>query len=366
MKAVFSELKKRVDYMDGKTVKYVALHYSQQSRDFRPSELPKNMAQVPYSDISQRNVNGIYEILNRSHLLLDIVLDAQLTLEHLSQYRVLFLTNSCLSAAQCEQIRQFVKAGGTLIATHETSLFDEFGQRRDNFELADVLGVDYQGSRNGGALQGVVYVPHAEGLADDSNHVICFAGSESLVSLRAGARALCTRSSLEGEQPLAHFDPHTDYDSGEPAVTLHSFGQGQAIYLSSEVGEGYLQNPYPPLKRFVARLVRKTQPPIEVEAPQAIEVTAARRAPNELMVHLLNNPTPMVPMEMTEHDSITNFFYLQELNPIHDIAVRFNDFKIKSARLPLQDLSLEIKNNPDTVVVPKVALHEVLIVELAD
>ena len=34
MKAIFQEVNKRADYMDGETVKYVALHHSQQTRDF--------------------------------------------------------------------------------------------------------------------------------------------------------------------------------------------------------------------------------------------------------------------------------------------------------------------------------------------
>ena len=89
---------------------------------------------------------GAYEMLNQSHLLVDMLLDEQLHLQRLSPYRVLFLSNSaCLSEAQCDQIRRFVREGGTLIATYETSLFDEWGQKRENFGLADVFGVNYRG-----------------------------------------------------------------------------------------------------------------------------------------------------------------------------------------------------------------------------
>jgi len=44
----------------------------------------------------------------------------------------------------------------------------------------------------------------------------------------------------------------------------------------------------------------------------------------------------------------------------------FNDFKVDGATLPLSNVSLDVSGDPATVVVPKVELHEVVIVRLAD
>ena len=376
MKSVFTELKKRRDYIEGETVKYVALHYSQQNRDFRPSELPKNLGKTYAWEIGQKDAHGAYEMLNRSHILLDIVLDERLTYETLAQYRVLFLSNSaCLSDQQCQDIRRFVRDGGTLIATHETSLLDEWGQKRGKFALADVLGVEYRGPRGGEGDHGVVYVPHDAALSKEFGHVICFYGQESVVSIEPGldVEVLCTRSSLEGESPLNNFDPRKNYDSKEPAVTVNRYGKGQAIYIGGDVGGAYMNNPYPPLKRFVDNLVKRTRPPVEIEAPEVIEVTAALRDTGELMIHLVNNPTPLLPWRIHDSDDrqrrgqeMSAFFYISELNPIHNIRICFNDFKVKSARLPLQDRSLQITGEPAMVVVPEVELHEVLLAEVSD
>ena len=370
VKSVFSEFKKRVDYIKGDTVKYVALHYSQQNRDFRPSELPKNMGQAYFHEIGQKDAYGAYEILNRSHLLFDFVLDERLNDETLSQYRLLFLSNSaCLSDEQCETIRRFVYEGGTLIATHETSLLDEFGRERGKFALSDVLGVEYQGPRGGTNDHSIIYVPHDAELSREFGYVICFYGQESAASVLPGAdlHVLCTRSCLEDERPLNDFDPRMDYDSSEPAITMHGFGKGRAIYICGDVGGAYMNNPYPPLKRLVANLVKRRPPPIEFEMPEAIEVTAAHRGANEVMIHLLNNPTPLLPWRIAnreKHDEeMTTFLALREVNPIHNIRVRFNDFAVKSAWLPLQGTDLEVSGNAATVVVPVVSLHEVLLVE---
>ena len=374
VKSVFSEFKRRVDYIKGDTVKYIALHYSQQNRDFRPSEIPKNIGQTYYHEIGQKDAYGAYEMLNRSHLLFDFLLDERLNCETLSQYRVLFLSNSaCLSDEQCEAIRRFVDEGGTLIATHETSLLDELGRERGKFALSDVLGVEYRGPRGGANDHSIIYVPHDAELSRKFGYVICFYGQESAVSILPDAdiHMLCTRSCLEGERLLKDFDPRMNYDSSEPAITIHRFGKGQAIYICGDVGGAYMNNPYPPLKQLIADLVKRTTPPIEFEMPEAIEMTAAHRGADELMIHLLNNPTPLLPWCIANRkqndEEMTTFLSLREVNPIHNIRVRFNSFAVKTARLPLQEVELEVSGDTTaTVVVPAVSLHEVLLVEYQD
>lgn len=55
-----------------------------------------------------------------------------------------------LTDAQCASIRRFAERGGSIIASGETSLYDEWGDRRPDFGLADVLGVHASGEHHGG------------------------------------------------------------------------------------------------------------------------------------------------------------------------------------------------------------------------
>ena len=393
MKPVFNEIKKRADYIQGETLKYVALHYSQQNRDFRPSESLKNQWNTERREIGQKDTYGAYEILDRSHLLFDFIFDEQITIEKLSKYRVLFLSNSaCLSSEQCGVIKKFVNSGGTLIATHETSLLDELGQRRDNFALSDVFGVNYVGLQDSEAVPGSVYLPQDKTLSSLLDYLIIastttsiptyaggatvflstatFAGQESSVSLKPGAdvQVLCSRSQLKRDNPMSNFNPQDHFNSSEPAVVLHRFGQGQSIYISGDVGGGYMHNPYPPLKRFVARLVRTALPPIEFEAPEALQVTAAYRSPDELMIHLVNNPTPLLPWRISNIDKynkdMNTFHYLNEVNPINNVRIQINDLKVKSARLPLENQTLDLTENCSTIIVPEIKFHQVVLLEL--
>src|SRR5207247_454896 len=54
-----------------------------------------------------------------------------------------------LSDAQCASIRRFVESGGGLIASGQTSRYDEWGDPRSDFALADLFGVQATGYHHG-------------------------------------------------------------------------------------------------------------------------------------------------------------------------------------------------------------------------
>ena len=85
--------------------------------------------------------------------------------ETVGDIKVLILPNiAAMSDEQCAKIRRFVEAGGSLLATGETSLYDEFGALRSDFGLADLLGAHARKRHHGSE--------HAkkEGWGDWSNH----------------------------------------------------------------------------------------------------------------------------------------------------------------------------------------------------
>ena len=62
--------------------------------------------------------------------MIDYVFDGELTYQTIADYPVLVLPNSsCLTSAQADDIRRYVEDGGTLVATHESSLLDELGEK---------------------------------------------------------------------------------------------------------------------------------------------------------------------------------------------------------------------------------------------
>ena len=80
---------------------------------------------------------------------------------HLAPFKTLILPNiAALSDAQCAQLAAFVRRGGGLVATYETSLYDEWGVARSDFGLADLFGVSFAGRREGPVRNSYLRLEH--------------------------------------------------------------------------------------------------------------------------------------------------------------------------------------------------------------
>src|SRR5438105_14979250 len=72
----------------------------------------------------------------------DFVHESDLSERTLSRYRALLVPNAAYLADEpCRQIRAFVQAGGSLLATFETSRYDAWGDARSEPALADLFGI---------------------------------------------------------------------------------------------------------------------------------------------------------------------------------------------------------------------------------
>ena len=116
----------------------VGLVYSQQSATFYGGEQAREKIEEP--------ALGFYEALVEARIPFEMVHDHCLDAEHLAPFRTLILPNiAALSDGQCASLRAFVEGGGGLVASYETSLYDEWGVRRKDFGLASLFGASYVG-----------------------------------------------------------------------------------------------------------------------------------------------------------------------------------------------------------------------------
>jgi len=84
---------------------------------------------------------GAFQLLKDMSYDAEPFLDFEMTAERLAKYQLIYASNAaCLSDAQCAMLGKYVEDGGFLLATHLTSVADEFGRRRKNFGLAEVFG----------------------------------------------------------------------------------------------------------------------------------------------------------------------------------------------------------------------------------
>lgn len=124
-------------YVGTKPVADTALHVSTPTINwYYPNAVTQGAADLP------QNLPGMAQALVELHVPFNVVLDEDLTANH--GYRVLVLPNSaCMTARDVEGIRRFVAGGGGLVATGETSLYDERFRIRGDFALSDVFGVHH-------------------------------------------------------------------------------------------------------------------------------------------------------------------------------------------------------------------------------
>ena len=134
-------------------------------------------------------------------------------LKDISKYKTLILPDTiCMSEKQMGIIRNFVKNGGTLIATDQSSLFDENGKKRKNFGLSNVFGVTYKGEIKKASI----------------------AAGTTLVKKRLSIKGPVQHVLLNGAVPLAELTI-----KNIPAITTNNYGKGKCIYIAFSPGVHY-------------------------------------------------------------------------------------------------------------------------------
>lgn len=106
-----------------------------------------------YENIDSSGANaglGMYQALIEARIPFEMVHTGLLDAAHMNAFELLIFPNLvALSDKHCRQIKDFVNRGGSVLATYETSLYDEAGAKRKDFGLASVFGVRYLGERMG-------------------------------------------------------------------------------------------------------------------------------------------------------------------------------------------------------------------------
>ncbi|NLE67236.1 MAG: hypothetical protein GX608_07430, partial [Lentisphaerae bacterium] len=89
---------------------------------------------------------ALWTALNQSQIPTDIIWAEALTPEKLKRYRALVLLDArIVTPPQAEIIRDWVKAGGVLIAGGSTSLCNQWAEFQEDYQMADLFGVSYGG-----------------------------------------------------------------------------------------------------------------------------------------------------------------------------------------------------------------------------
>ncbi len=237
---------------------------------------------------------GMYEALLRGRYAFDYVHEDRLEPERLKKYRALLLPNiAMLSDQQCEQLRAYVRGGGSLMASFETSLYDEDLKQRPDFGLGDLFGVSKAGDvvgTNGNPYYARIAGPQSghpvlEGFSDTN----WLAGAQNRAPLKAIANPVLTVvPGFVRYPPELAYPPVSETD--EPAVVLREQGTSRLAWFAGDVERTYWLTGHTDLLRLIDNTIRwvtRDERMVSVSGPGFVELFCWETEPG-YAVHLLN------------------------------------------------------------------------------
>jgi hypothetical protein len=287
----------------------VGLLWSQRNTDFYGRDNAGELVDAPYEGFAQALVRARIPYLP---VRADDLDSAALS--------VLILANvGALSDAQCASIRRFVARGGALIATGESSLYDEWGDPRSDFALADVLHVHAGGKparkRQPGRaatlhtylrlhpeFRARVYGPkngkepaptgqrHPVLKGFEETDLIPFGGTLQPLTVDEGVVAPLT---FIPEFPV--YPPETAWmregDAHIPGLVVSETPAGARVaYLAADIDRRYMRDLLPDHGNLLANLVRwaaRESLPLEVQGAGLIDCHLYQQQ-ERLILHLVN------------------------------------------------------------------------------
>lgn len=240
-------------------------------------------------------LQGMYKALLDGRFLFDFVHEDDLGRETLAKYEALILPNAALlSSAQCAQLRDYARRGGSLLATFETGFYDENSTSRSDWPLSDLFGAKIAAKRvgpNGNAAYARVERDHPILRGFANTKLLPFA--EYYVPVAPVEDAILTVL-----PPFPAFPPEMVYPrvekTDQPAVVLREQGTSRSVYFPGDIDRAYWRSQNPDLSRLLVNSIRwitKETAPVSVTGEGMAELFAWKTRPG-FAVHVLNYNNP--------------------------------------------------------------------------
>ena len=283
--------------------------------------------------------------------------------ELLRRYKVLYLPDICsLSAEQLAGIEQFVAAGGGLVMTYATSLYNEDATRREDFAL--------------GALAKVRLAQPDDATRDKMESTLAM-GSGWDLYLKARPNQPVLKGSLADDLiPGAVYEPVKAVSGGTvaadivmgtnteplfPGLIVSQYGKGRVAYIPAALDAMYRQTRIRQFADFVRDVVAYVSPgglPYEIDAPSTLMANMMSRGDTRVL-HLIN-------WTGCKHESPQqNVYYIP---PVENVVIRYkvpSGKRVTGVRLFVPaDFSQRVREGVLCVTLPKVDRYQGVIIEM--
>jgi hypothetical protein len=289
------------------------------------------------------------------------------TLDTAGRFKLLLLPNiAALSGAQCAQIRDFVRRGGSVLATYETSLYDESGKRRPDFGLGELFGVSWRKTLDGPIANSYLRVEES-----GRSHPI-MKGFEDAQLLINGTYQVEVQPTAQFGAPLLTAIPQ--YPSlpmekniwgvkktDTPGIFLRQSGRGRVVYFPWDIDRVYWEvmvDDHGRLLRNAIDWALDEERPVTVSGPGVLDVTVWKQK-DSMTVHLVNLTNPMM-MRPSFREMIPAAAQQVRLRLPEGKRAAKVHFLVSGGTPAVEAVAGSI-----TVTVPSIRDHEVIAVDLA-
>jgi hypothetical protein len=304
-------------------------------------------------------LQGLYYALLEGRFLFDFVHQDDLTFRTLEKYEALLVPNAAyLSDSQCKQIRNFVASGGSLLATFETSRYNEWGDPRPNFGLSEIFGADAAGEVLGPFGNSYARIEQRHPVVAGFEGTALLPGAESRVPIRSSSREtpVLTVVPYYPAFPPEMVFPRTP-KTEEPAAILRQAGSVRVAFYPGDIDRSFWRSGNTDLLQLIINSVRwvlgEGRQPVSVEGKGIVELFAWETEAGYAL-HMLNYTNP----NMTRG-------FMHEFYRIGPQRVRFQvaaEKKIAAVRALRSGSTLPFKQNGRVIEfeVPSILDYEVV------
>lgn len=234
---------------------------------------------------------GWYHLLTQQHYIFDCIKMNAVENVSLEKYKTIILPDvQDMSDAGAKKLDAFAAAGGTVIATGETSMWDERRKKRQAIGLA-CLGVENVG------YVGHDYISAYFEIGDSKHKFPRFADTDWIYLHDVYCYAEYKPGVKENMRlipPHRHSPPEDAYPTNitsYPAFTVNEFGKGRGVYVPWKPGADHYHFGFPHMGNFMADLLENVLDMERVTGnlPEMVEVEhTVRRDGSVDYVHLIN------------------------------------------------------------------------------
>jgi len=361
---IFKYVDRCIPYIGGEMKFNVGVYMSAETQGYlsRSGDLEHTFIDraIPFVE----EINGICEALLSAHIPFDVF--TRKNLKDLNKkYDLIILPNAIfMSDEEIKSIEKYVRDGGNLIATKQTSLGDENYKYRKNLGLSKVLGISYEGLTDNNetyiSIKDTVH-PVTESLF--TNIPIYVADNQALVRV--------DRGKVLGWLTLPYTDRKDDMDrfcsihssppgiyTNNPAIIVNTYKKGKVCYISGTIERQ-------PSQKLSGKIIHESRVLL-------LNIIKWLIGKEKLLIEVNNNSTNLEATAFWQKDRIVvhlvNFWEMSEM-AISNLKVKVKiprGNKVRKVSLQPDNIMLEYIKDSHAIYVniPEIDVHKMIVIDL--